>query len=77
MGPCLKLKYSIVIWSISNCDAAYVMSVLGESYEFYKMSPNKGLAEETDVRFDHTTSSFRPEIFQDILWYVLYLEKLC
>ena len=75
--PCLKLKYCIVIWSTSNCDAAYVTSDLGESYEFYKMSPNKGLAEETDVGFDHTTSSFRPEIFQDNLWYVLYLEKFC
>ena len=53
------------------------MSVLGESYEFYKTSQNNELAEETGVGFDHTTSSFRPEIFLNILQYVFFLEKFC
>ena len=53
------------------------MSVLGKSYEFYKTSENNVLAEETGVGFNHTTSNFRPEIFQTILRYVLFLEKFC
>ena len=72
-----KLKYRIVIWSISNWNTACVTSVLGKSYEFCKTSQNNELAEETDVGFDRTTSSFRPEIFLDILRYVLILEKFC
>ena len=43
------------------------MSVLGESYEFYKISQSNELAKETGVGFNHITSSFRPEIFLDIL----------
>ena len=39
------------------------------------MSQNNELAKETGVGFDHTTSSFHPEIFLDILRYVLFLEK--
>ena len=74
---CIKLKYRIVTWSISNCNTACVMSVLEESYEFYKTSQNDELAEETGVGFDHTDLSFCPEIFLDILRYVLFLEKLC
>ena len=62
-----KPKYLTVIWSISNCDAACAMSVLGESYKFYKTSQNNELAEETGVGFNRTTSSFRPEVFLDIL----------
>ena len=48
-------KYCIVIWSISNCDTACVLSVLGENCEFYKASPINELTEEVGVRFDHTT----------------------
>ena len=75
--PCPKQKYRIIIWSISNCDIACVMSVLRERYEFYKKIQNTELAEETGVGFDYTTSSFRPEIFLDILQYVLFSEKFC
>ena len=53
------------------------MFFLGESYEFYETSQNNELAEEIVVGFDHTTSSFRPEIYVDILQYVLFLEKFC
>ena len=53
------------------------MSVLGESYKFYKTSQSNELVEGTGVGFDHTTSSFRPEIFLDIMQYVLVLEKFC
>ena len=53
------------------------MSVLGESYEFYKISQSNELAKETGVGFNHITSSFRLEIFLDILRYVLFLEKFC
>ena len=70
--PCPKPKYRIVIWSISNCDTACLMSVLGKSYDFNKTSQSNELAEETGVGFDHTTSSFRPEIFLEILRYVLF-----
>ena len=64
---CSKLKYRIVIWSISNCDTACAMSVLGESCEIYETNQNNGLVEATSVGFDHTISSFCPEIFLDIL----------
>ena len=74
---CPKPKYRIVIWCISNCDTAYVMCVLEESYRFYKTSQNNELAEETGVGFNHTTSSFHLEIFLDILRYVFLLEKFC
>ena len=74
-GP--KLKYCIVIQNTSNCDTACVISVLGESYEFYKTSQNYELTDETSVEFDHINSSFYPEIFLDISWYVLFLEKFC
>ena len=53
------------------------MPVMGESYEFYKTSQNNELAEETGVGFDHTTSSFRPELFLGILQYVHCSEKFC
>ena len=43
------------------------MFVFGESYKFYQTSQNNELAKETGVGFDHTTSSFGPEIFLDIL----------
>ena len=72
---CPKLKYRIAIWSISNCDTACIMSVLGESYEFYITSQNSELAKEAGDGFDHTISSFYPEIFLDILRYVLFSEK--
>ena len=38
------------------------MSVLGESYKFYRTSQSNKLAEETGVAFDHATSSFCLEI---------------
>ena len=74
---CPKAKYRIVIWSISNCYTACVISISGESYEFYKTSQNNELAEETGVGFDHTTSSFLPEISLDFFRYVLFFEKFC
>ena len=51
------------------------MSVSGKSYEFCKTSQNNELAEETGVEFDHSTSSFRSEIFLDIFRYILFSEK--
>ena len=74
---CPKSQYGIVMWSISNCDTSCVISVLGESHEFRKTSQNNELTKETGIGFDHTTSSFRPEIFLDILRYVLFLGKFC
>ena len=74
---CPKPKYSIVIWSISNCATACVMSVLDESSKFYKTSQNNELAEDTGVGFDLTTSRLHPEIFQNNLRCVLFLEKFC
>ena len=49
---CSKLKYRIVIWSLSNCDKAYLVPVLGGSYKFCKTSQNEKLAKETGVGFD-------------------------
>ena len=49
-----------------------LMSILGESYEFYKTSQNNELAEEISVGFDYTISSFCSEVF-----HILFLEKFC